>query len=212
MPKWNPLTGFSLLAGIAAAAAVVLIKPLGENEAPLYIFLCGVVAMCSMILPGISGSFILILMGNFFLLVKHTDNIAQWPLAISNFQESLPILLPFAAGCAVGLLGFSRVLSVILDKFKATVLAVLTGFVAGSLAVIWPWKDISIQTGTGQQTIHPEELLPEGYRILAFQNWHLPPIGESLLHAVLLMLAGAGLVLLLDKIAGTKETKNGTKK
>jgi putative membrane protein len=212
VPKWNPLTGFSLLAGIAAAAAVVLIKPLAENDAPLYIFLCGVVAMCSMILPGISGSFILILMGNFFLLVKHTDNIAQWPLTANIFQESLPILLPFAAGCAVGLLGFSRVLSVILEKFKATVLAVLTGFVAGSLAVIWPWKDISIQTETGQQIFQPGEMLPEGYRILAFQNWHLPPIGESLMLAVLLMLAGAGLVLLLDKVAGTKKPKKDTKK
>ena len=195
VPKWNPITGLALVAGIAGAAATLLIKPLSENSDPLFIFLCGVVAMCSMILPGISGSYILILLGNYALLLRATSH-------VQDYQTSLPILLPFAAGCAVGLLGFARVLSFILNRFEATTLALLTGFVAGSLAVIWPWKDISIQTKTGQQTIQPGELLPEGYRILAFQNWHLPPIGESLLLALLIMLAGAGLVLLLDKLAG----------
>ena len=218
VPKWNPITGLALLLGIAAAASIVFIKPLGENNATLYIFLCGVVAMCSMILPGISGSFILILMGNFFLIIKSTNQFKLGALALCGVGEvagntptgsllqSLGVLVPFAAGCVVGLLGFSRILSIVLDKFKSTVLAALTGFVAGSLAVIWPWKDISIQTETGLQTIHPGELLPEGYRILAFQNWHLPPIGKPLLLAVLLMLAGAGLVLLLDKLAGKRRS------
>jgi putative membrane protein len=100
----------------------------------------------------------------------------------------------------------------VLDKFKSTVLAVLTGFVAGSLAVIWPWKDKLIGTESGEQIYTPAMALPEKYKLMAYQNWHLPPIGESLLLAVLLMLAGAGLVLLLDKIAGGGETKKATKK
>jgi len=182
VPKWNPITGLALVAGIAGAAATLLIKPLSENPDPLFIFLCGVVAMCSMILPGISGSFILILLGNYALLLGATSH-------VQDYQTSLPILLPFAAGCAVGLLGFARVLSFILNRFEATTLALLTGFVAGSLAVIWPWKVTLTKT------------IAEKTAVTGYQ-WHLPEPGKPLLLALLIMLAGAGLVLLLDKLAG----------
>jgi putative membrane protein len=187
VPKWNPLTGLALLAGIAGAAAVLLIKPLSENPDPLYVFLCGVVAMCSMILPGISGSYILILMGNYALLLDATSN-------VQDYQKSLSALLPFTAGCAVGLLGFARVLSFILDRFKATTLAMLTGFVAGSLAVIWPWKTTLTKT-IGEKTA------VTGYQ------WNLPEPGKPLLLALLIILAGSGLVLLLDKLAGNHKAR-----
>ena len=187
VPKWNPLTIFALLLGIAGAAAILLVKPLGQNPAPAYLFLCGVVAMCSMILPGISGSFILILMGNYALILKATSN-------VRDFDSSLPVLLPFAAGCAVGLLGFARVLSYILEKFKAATLAVLTGFVIGSLGVIWPWK-FTLEKPVGEKTV------VTGY------TWQLPAADKPFLLAVLLMLAGAGLVLLLDKISVNKKTE-----
>ena len=186
VPKWNPLTGLALLAGIAGATAILLIKPLSENPDPLYIFLCGVVAMCSMILPGISGSYILILMGNYGLLLDATSN-------VQDYQKSLPTLVPFTAGCAVGLLGFARVLSFILDRFKATTLAMLTGFVTGSLAIIWPWKT-TLTKAIGEKTA------VTGYQ------WNLPEPGKPLLLALLLMLAGAGLVLLLDKLAGKRRS------
>ena len=129
---------------------------------------------------------------DYALILKATSN-------VRDFDSSLPILLPFAAGCAVGLLGFARVLSYILEKFKAATLAVLTGFVIGSLGVIWPWK-FTLEKMVG------EKIVVTGY------TWQLPAADKPFLLAVLLMLAGAGLVLLLDKIAGTKETKKGTKK
>ena len=192
VPKWNPLTILALLAGIAGAAAILMVKPLVQNPAPAYLFLCGVVAMCSMILPGISGSFILILMGNYGLILKATSN-------VRDFDSSLPVLLPFAAGCAVGLLGFARVISYILEKFKTTTLAVLTGFVIGSLGVIWPWK-ITLEKMVGNKPV-----------VTAY-TWQLPAVDKPFLLAMLLMLAGAGLVLLLDKIAGTKKSEKDTKK
>ena len=148
--------------------------------------------MCSMILPGISGSFILILMGNYGLILKATGN-------VRNFDSSLPILLPFAAGCAVGLLGFARVLSYILEKFKAATLAVLTGFVIGSLGVIWPWK-ITLERVVDEKTV------VTGY------TWHGPAGDLPSLPARRFTVAGAGLVLLLDKIAGTKKPEKDTKK
>ena len=110
---------------------------------------------------------------------------------IRDFKTALPILVPFGLGCAVGLLGFARALSYVLDKFKAPTLAGLTGFVIGSLAVIWPWKtEITKQ--------FEDKVKVTGY------EWNYPVPDQALFHALLLMLAGAGLVLILDRIAGPK--------
>ncbi len=185
--KWNWVCTLAATIGIGLAGAILLIEPLGENPNPIYIFLCGAVAMCSMILPGISGSFILILMGNYALVLGAISN-------IRDFNTSLPIVLPFVGGCAVGLLGFSRILAIVLEKFKATTMALLTGFIIGSLAVIWPWKEEIRTIFSGKEKV-------TGY------EWYLPPPDKMFLLAVLMMLAGAGLVLILEKIAGdtTKE-------
>ena len=94
VPKWNPITSLALLIGIAIAAAVLLLEPLQQNANPGYLFLCGVIAMCSMILPGISGSFIPILMGNHGLVIGAIGN-------IRDFKTALPVLVPFGLGCAV---------------------------------------------------------------------------------------------------------------
>ena len=188
IPKWNISSISAVITGVSIAAAILLIKPLGENPHPEYIFLCGVIAMCSMILPGISGSFILILMGNYALILGAASN-------VRDLNTSLPILLPFIGGCAVGLLGFSRILSIVLEKFKSTTLALLTGFIVGSLAVIWPWKEeIKIMSG-------------EKEKVTGYQ-WHLPAVDNMLLLALLLMLAGAGLVLILEKISGNSSKES----
>ena len=152
--KWNWICTLAAIAGIALAGTILLIEPLRENPNPIYIFLCGVIAMSSMILPGISGSFILILMGNYALVLGAVSD-------IRNLNSSLPIVLPFVGGCAIGLLGFSHILAIVLEKFKATTMALLTGFIIGSLAVIWPWK-VEIKT-----TFNGKEKAT-GY------EWHLP--------------------------------------
>jgi len=182
IPKWNIISILAVIAGICIAAAILLIKPISENPHPAYIFLCGVVAICSMILPGISGSFILILMGNYALILSAASN-------ARDLSTSLPILLPFIGGCAVGILGFSRILSIVLEKFKSITMALLTGFIIGSLAVIWPWKEEIRSMFGGKEKV-------TGYQ------WHLPVPDNMLLLALILMLAGAGLVLILEKIAG----------
>ena len=185
--KWNWICTLAATAGIGLAGTILLIEPLRENPNPIYIFLCGVIAMSSMILPGISGSFILILMGNYALILEAVSD-------IRDLNSSLPIVLPFVGGCAIGLLGFSRILAIVLEKFKATTMALLTGFIIGSLAVIWPWKEGIKTTFSGKEKV-------TGY------EWHLPLPDKMLLLAILMMLAGAGLVLILEKIASntTKE-------
>ena len=190
IPKWNIISILAVIAGICIAAAILLIKPISENPHPAYIFLCGVVAICSMILPGISGSFILILMGNYALILSAASN-------VRDLSTSLPILLPFIGGCAVGILGFSRVLSIVLDKFKSITMALLTGFIIGSLAVIWPWKEEIRSIFGGKEKV-------TGYQ------WHLPVPDNMLLLALLLMLAGAGLVLILEKIAKNPPNESNT--
>ncbi len=126
--KWSVFKVFLFIAGTGFAVSLIFLNPAVENSNTFYLFVCGLTAISSMILPGISGSFILLLMGNYELIIK----------AINNLD--LSVLVPFAAGCVIGLLAFAHILSWILKKFRDATLAVLTGFICGSLVTIWPWK------------------------------------------------------------------------
>ena len=191
VPRWF-LQQFGLfIAGAGLAVGIVFIPHAGPGASPFYIFLCGIIAMSAMILPGISGSFILLLMGAYLPVIK----------AITILD--LTVLVPFALGCAAGLLGFSRMLSFILEKFHNATLALLTGFVTGSLTVIWPWKDKSFLMENG------EFVMPKGEKIVTGYTWQVPEIGDPFYLALLLMAAGAGLVPLLELFASGK-TKPGT--
>jgi len=190
VPRWYASHAVLFAAGAALALAIVLLKHSGPNPAPIYLFFCGTVAMSAMILPGISGSFILLLMGNFLLIMA----------AIGNFQ--LSVLAPFGAGCVVGLMAFSRVLSFILDKWHHGTLSLLTGFVAGSLLIIWPWKIKRYLLGDGG-----ELALRKGKKILVGYEWYLPAPDQQLLLTLLIMMAGAALVPLMEFFAAPKPHK-----
>lgn len=134
--RWGFAGIICLLSGIAVAALLAFQSPASENSNMLYLLACGVAGMCSMIIPGISGSFILLLMGNYQLIVlESVDNLRQLKLA-----ESLPILIPVGIGAIVGLFTLSHILSWMFRKYHDAAVALITGFVAGSLVVIWPWK------------------------------------------------------------------------
>jgi putative membrane protein len=121
--------------GTAIAAGIAFLRPAEENASYLYLFICGIVAMCSMILPGLSGSYVLLLMGNYQLVMIE-----------SVVHLRLSVLLPVAAGAAIGLLAFARFLGWIFNRFHDGTTALLTGFVFGSLSIIWPWKTALMQT------------------------------------------------------------------
>ncbi|NQZ76791.1 MAG: DUF368 domain-containing protein [Ekhidna sp.] len=129
----------SFVVGLALAISVAFLPPAQANDSFIYLILCGVVAVCSMILPGLSGSYILLLMGNYVLVLK----------AISNLR--IMILLPMAIGCVVGLVLLSRLLSYLFREFKDATIAVLSGFVAGSLLIIWPWKQTIFEVFEGKE-------------------------------------------------------------
>jgi len=175
------LTGFT---GLVLAAGITFITPGNENEGFLFLMLCGAVAMCSMILPGLSGSFVLIILGNYQLVF--IDAVNEW---------RFDILIPFAIGAAGGLLAFSHLLSWVLRYYKPQTMALLTGFIAGSLGVLWPWKtEITQLFGIKEKVI--------GYK------YHLPEINMELLWSVLIILSGIFLLILLEKRAKVSPKQN----
>jgi putative membrane protein len=132
--KWNLSVGIFFIVGTITASSMVLLTPATSNDSTLYLMLCGAIAMCSMILPGLSGSFVLLLMGNYELVIN----------AIS--QLNLEILIPFGLGALLGIIAFARLLSWIFRNYHDQTISLLTGFIFGSLAVLWPWKSEIIQT------------------------------------------------------------------
>lgn len=183
--KWNAVTILVFVAGAAMAASVSLLSPASQNDNIFYVFLCGVVAACSMILPGLSGSFVLILMGNYELVMIE---------AIT--QVRFDILLPLVIGAGVGLLGFSYVLSWVFRKFRNQTISGITGFILGSLLILWPWKTELIQE-FGEKT-----------KVTGYQ-WNLPEVNTEMFVAVFFILVGIASIWLMEKAVSKKEVDNG---
>lgn len=137
----------SIIALIIGAVAAYYISGLGsiadESASLLYIFLCGAVAICAMILPGISGSFILILLGAYQLIFGTIKNFTDSLFAaqIAETLNHFKVLVIFIVGCLFGLISFSRLLSWLFKHHHNTVVALLIGFLIGSLNKVWPWKE-----------------------------------------------------------------------
>jgi putative membrane protein len=159
--RWGAIPVIALLAGTAVAVTVALLTPATENDSFVYLMLCGVVAMASMIVPGLSGSFVLLLMGNYSLIMIDSVN-----KLTSGDMSAMKILIPVGIGAVVGLIALSHLLAWIFKNYHDTAVALLTGFVAGSLLVIWPWKNeqtVTFEKGgeTKTETIGYEWFLPD---------------------------------------------------
>ncbi|MFL0353786.1 DUF368 domain-containing protein [Xanthomarina sp. GH4-25] len=126
--KWNLVSILALIIGTFIAYYITTLPSMANNSNPLFLFIAGAIAICAMILPGISGSFILVILGAYKTL---SDAIYDW-----DFKR----ITIFGIGAIVGLLSFSRVLKWLFKNYHNTTLAVLTGFIIGSLNKIWPWK------------------------------------------------------------------------
>lgn len=128
--RWTPTAIVSLVIGTVAAFIIVGLVPISMPNDPLTLFLSGVVAIMAMILPGISGSFILLILGQYAYVLN----------AVSEFN--ILAVIPVALGAVVGILGFARVLSWLLKHYHHITVAILVGFMVGSLRKIWPWKEV----------------------------------------------------------------------
>ena len=127
--RWNAASVVSLLCGIAVAWWITVASPSQTPETWWFILLSGAIAICAMILPGISGAFILLLMGKYQFILN----------AVSSFD--IGILALFATGAVAGLVSFSHVLSWLLRRYHDVTISLLMGFMVGSLNKVWPWKE-----------------------------------------------------------------------
>ncbi|MDR1983518.1 MAG: DUF368 domain-containing protein [Prevotellaceae bacterium] len=185
--KWNikAIAAFLVFTIIAFFITSPENSPLNSSGDYWYIFICGAIAICAMILPGISGSFILVLLGQYFFMMKS--------LAELNFT----IIGIFLCGAGVGIVVFSRVLSWLFRYFKTITLASLTGFMFGSLNKIWPWKN-TLTTFTDrhgiEQPLSQKNILPTAYSELTNSD-------SQLMFAVIFALIGFLLIFTIEFIA-----------
>jgi len=191
--KWNIFMIIMLLSGAAIALAMALLKPLGENSGMFYLLICGAVAACSMILPGLSGSFVLVLMGNYELVMIHAVN-----------EGDFSVLLPVIIGAGAGLLVFSYLLSWIFKKFRDQTISLLSGFMTGSLLIIWPWKEPVWKI----DHIGEYVLSRRGDKIVEKYQWLFPSgISSEVLVATGLIIAGILVIVLTETIAKKNKAK-----
>lgn len=172
--NWKTVAGF--VVGAAVAYYITVATPAETSTNLMFIFLCGAIAICAMILPGISGSFILVLLGKYFYVMEAVKTL------------DLVVLGVFAFGAALGITSFSHVLSYALKNFRNITLSVLSGFMLGSLNKVWPWKEV-------------EKLVSDGHEVMIEHN--VAPNTE-VAEAVVLMLIGLILVYVLEKISAKK--------
>lgn len=190
--KWNIGVFISLAIGIAIAVWVSLASPSETPDTWWFILIAGAVSICGMILPGISGSFLLVLM------VKYED------LMRSISELDIKRLLLYVIGSVAGILAFSHLLGWLLKNWYNQTIALLTGFMAGSLIKIWPWQQIL--QGVGDKAIsHP--ITPAKYQLL---NSASPQIATAIIMAII----GIALVVILESSANTSNspTKKSTKR
>lgn len=183
--KWNFVIVISIAIGTAFAWWVTNLPPTTTPEAPWFTFVAGAIAICAMILPGISGSFILLILGQYERILK------------AVLEKDIFTLALFATGCLVGILSFSRVVAFLLRRFHAATIGLLSGFMLGSVNELWPWKDViktRISSSGKEVPFLTENILPGDYLI---QEGLDPQLGW----AIGAFFFGIGLVLFIEWLA-----------
>lgn len=177
--QWSWKTILSYIIGIAAAYYITVSTPTETPNNLLFIFFCGAIAICAMILPGISGSFILVLLGKYFYIMEAVKSL------------NVMVMLVFTCGAFLGITTFARILSFALRKFHDITIAVLAGFMLGSLNKVWPWKktiETYIDSHGVTKPLIETNILPD----------------QLLWEAIGLMILGFAIVYFLEKLS-TKE-------
>ncbi|PQJ22901.1 DUF368 domain-containing protein [Tenacibaculum sp. SG-28] len=183
--QWNILGIFLFILGAVLAFYITTLNPLvSQNSSPLFLFLAGALAICAMILPGISGSFILVLLG------------AYKPILEALNSRDIGIIALVGIGAVFGLVSFSRVLKWLFTNYKNYTLMLLTGFILGSLNKIWPWKKVL----TYRTNSHGEQVPFKEMSVSPFSFEGDPQI----FHAIVLCSIGFGLLIGLEKLAVKK--------
>lgn len=197
--EWKVSIVTALLIGTGVAYYITILPPLAQSDSTFYIFISGMIAICAMILPGISGSFILLILGSY-----------QTILGAVKDREILTIAT-FMGGCVVGLLAFSKVLKWTFAKFHDVTIALLSGFLIGSLNKIWPWKKIDsfrINSHNEWVAFLEHNVLPENYEtpvLTSISEVGIPSVYQNadsqILVALLFSLFGFALIFGMEAVA-----------
>ncbi|MGC1203867.1 MAG: DUF368 domain-containing protein [Flavobacteriaceae bacterium] len=182
--KWNLATIIALIIGAGVALYITTLPALATNDSSIFLFIAGAIAICAMILPGISGSFILIILGAYKTLSD----------ALNDFDIKKIII--FSAGALVGLLSFSHLLKWLFKHYHNITLALLTGFIFGSLNKVWPWKETltwhtnskGVKTAVLQESVSPFSFNGE----------------NQIVFAIILMVVGFLTIFILEKLGSKK--------
>lgn len=183
--KWDLWIVLACLIGIAIAYYISVAAPAETPVAPWFIFIAGAVAICAMILPGISGAFILLLFGKYEYIMNALRNL------------DLEVIVVFALGCLTGILSFARLISWLLERYYNLAVSLLAGFMIGSLNKIWPWKEVTqyrIDSHGVQKPFLEESVLPTTYMEVTGQD-------PQVLWAILFMALGILIVVGIEKAA-----------
>ncbi len=196
--SWTKIVAFIL--GTAFAYGITTIAPSNGSESLIVVFLAGVIAISALILPGISGSFMLLLMGMYSFII--TDTLKGF---LKTFAfDKLVTLIVFALGCLTGLMTISRLLSWTFKNYKNVTLAALAGFMVGSLNKIWPWRiptkwledaagNVIMKDGLPKKIIMEKNVLPTEYE-------QLSSLPSFMLGTIVLIVIGYGVVILMSKM------------
>ncbi|MBX2969737.1 MAG: DUF368 domain-containing protein [Cyclobacteriaceae bacterium] len=190
--KWHAGIIFSFLSGIVIAYLITVLSPAQTPDDLWFIFIAGAIAICAMILPGISGAFILLLLSKYEYMIQAITNV------------NIPVILIFMLGCVTGLISFSHLLSWILKKYRHVALALLGGFMLGSLNKVWPWKEVisfRLDSSGKQVPAIDKSVLPWDF----FEKTGNDP---QIIQAIVMMALGVFIVVLIEKIAERLKTNN----
>ncbi|MEM6864939.1 MAG: DUF368 domain-containing protein, partial [Bacteroidota bacterium] len=181
--KWSLLTVIVFLTGAILAFIITELPPNENVDSLPYLLLSGALAVCAMILPGISGAFILVLLGSYKTILDAVH------------ERDVKIVITVAIGAVFGLLSFARLLKWMFTHYKNLTLALLTGFILGSLNKIWPWKKVLETKTFGDKTITTNDM----------NVWPGSYEGENqVVFAIILAIIGFSLIFILEKTASRK--------
>ena len=203
--KWNLSTSLFFVLGALIAFIIALINPSpSPNGNYLFVFFCGIIGISGMLLPGLSGSYILMLLGNYKLLMVDSINALSSALKMSisgdfsylNNTSQIEGLIHFGLfllGSIFGMVSFSQVIAWIFKKYKNSTISILTGFVFGSLVIIWPWKNTL--TDPNNLNRHGEEI------IIGYQRYIPTTLDTATLIAFACIIAGVTCIWAVEKMA-----------
>jgi len=202
---WNYKTITSLAIGIIIGVSISFLDPAKENDNLWFVFFCGIISVSGMTLPGFSGSFILILLGNYVLLLVDSVNALSdtfYDIISGNFDfirnserlQMLKVLAVFTLGSVVGLVTFSHVISYILKHYKNITTSAIIGFIIGSLGVVWPWKETIYKISEQGEFLYDST----GKKIVSNYTRFIPELNSETFLAIAYIVLGILIVLALE--------------